>query len=255
MNAILMMRLDGDAAERRFQEVQEALAAGASPSSVADPAYDSAEPNATGGRAVTIMELREWRDEVLSALEASDPTSREDRDRYALRVGQVLSETLPLMQAEAAHDGVWSFLSLCLLPDVVHKRWPIENGRLSPDRWVGKQMARDRNFLKLSWRNWRAVGDLSKAASQPLGEDEMLNLLERTEVARNRELVRAIARHILAQQDFPTGRMDYTRSLMREISRWTGPLVLDIYTPGELDEFVADVGRRLTFSTGPRRRL
>lgn len=129
-------------------------------------------------------------------------------------------------------------MSAVVFPDVVWARFP----ELHQDRVLGK---RHRNTLRRAWFRYDVIGDLQESASQPLGEDEMTGLFERTQVARNRELVRAAA-HFILDSD-AANRSEYARSLMKKVTALTGPYLLDGLSTGELlDHLKAlDPGRQL----------
>ena len=87
--------------------------------------------------------------------------------------------------SDAAHDGVWSFLTLMLFPDILADRWPATSpsGELPRDRWIGRQAGRDRNYFKLAWRRWRILGTVMSETGDAFGEDEFGALFERSAVA------------------------------------------------------------------------
>ena len=102
-----------------------------------------------------------------------------------------------------------------LFPDILAARWgaPTESQELAPDRWIGRQTGRDRNYLKLAWRRWQVLGPVMSATQDPLGEDEFGALLERSVVARNQRLVRSAALAVVAYRG-SLGRTSFARKLM-----------------------------------------
>lgn len=85
------------------------------------------------------------------------------------------AEIVPAMKivpADAAHEGVWSFLSLVLLPDVALWRYPNPSGKGDYERIIG----RPRNVFRRLW--WRAVA-LGPETSSMLHEDEAVAIMER----------------------------------------------------------------------------
>lgn len=75
------------------------------------------------------------------------------------------------------------------------------------------------------------------AQARPLGEDELVGLFERTALARNRRLAKALARRVLNYSG--SGRSDWARQLYVNTTYATGPRILDILSDGELDDLVA----------------
>ncbi|WP_156415652.1 hypothetical protein [Terrabacter sp. Soil811] len=169
-----------------------------------------------------------------------------ENSTHSMYLGQAIEEVIHPSPSDAAHDGAWSFLSLMLFPDVLAARWPASSdlSELARDRWIGNQVGRDRNYLKLAWRRWQVLGQVMTETQDPFGEDEFGALLERSAVARNTRLVQCAAREV-ASYGGDLGRMDFTRGLMRGLTALTGPLQLDILSDRELVELVRDTARKV----------
>jgi hypothetical protein len=73
-------------------------------------------------------------------------------------------------------------------------------------------------------------------AERPLGEDELTGIFERTAVASNRRLARAMAAEILASAE--SNRSEFARRMSKQVTRMTGPLLLDILRDDELRDLV-----------------
>lgn len=233
MTELLLPRLSTPHAGARLLEVQDHLAAGLAPGLLASTSYHAAAPNATGGKPAEQKELSLWRDSVLMRM-GDLGVAESEPNSFSARLGEALAEIVHPLQSDAAHDGVWSFLSLCLLPDVVAARWPLDESKQLPrDRWVGAQMGRDRNYLKVSWRRWQVLGELLVKGPVPLREDEIVQLTERTSLARNPRLVRVAARKILDHNE-DGARMHFARELMKRVIWETGPRLLDFLEDSEL---------------------
>ena len=221
------------------------LEAGAVPPALPQVEFGSASLNATGGGAPTQQDLSKWRSGVVDRLSELTTGSKDDNDRHSLALGQALAEVVNPSPSDAAHDGVWAYLTLMLFPDVVQRRWPLSTPPASSDndRWVGALLSRDRNYLKLSWRRWTVLGSVVGDADRPLGEDEYGALLERTSIARNFRLVRLAAQSIL--ENHGAGRSEFARRLMKEITLLTGPLHLDVLSDSQLKAIVQDTAHRV----------
>lgn len=249
MSRKLVPRLTAAQAGERLDEIEQSLQGGARPMELVRVEIGDAAPNPTGGEAATREDLLRWRRRVMDALEGVGTGSKALNDLHAIRLGKAVSVEIDPSPSDAAHDGTWSFLSLMLFPDVVLARWPAdsESGGLSSDRWIGAQLSRDRNYIKLSWRRWQLLGPVMESAESPLGEDEFGALLERTAVARNVRLVRVAAREIVGFRSGP--RMVFARELMKEITYLTGPILLDVLDDSQLEavvrEAVGVVARRM----------
>lgn len=242
MTGMLIPRLEAAEAMRAFSAHEEALSEGRDASDLVE-LDELGVVNPTGGAAAGHQHVKQWRDEIVSRLDGIDLSTQEGRQRHGLVLGRAIAEVIDPVRADAAHDGVWSYLTLRVFPDVVHDRWPGERSQgrvnLSVDRWIGGTGNRDRNYLKLAWRRWMILGDIMETASPLLGEDEFGALLERSAVARNKPLVREVAKVILEYgPDQPGGRSEFTRGFMKLVCMKTGSLYLDILSDDEIRDFV-----------------
>ena len=102
----------------------------------------------------------------------------------------LLHSEMRIVPADAASEGVWSFLTLVLLPDVAFWRFP-----QAPDyRLIG----RPRNVLRRYW--WRAqiLGGNEEGLPAKLGEDQHVQIEERrAAIGGNPPLARTLARQAL----------------------------------------------------------
>lgn len=240
MNNLLIPRIDLRNAEARLLEIQKHLIAGGDAAELVELDPRDAVPNPTGGLRASASDIERWRTQIRAAVSPITSNDKIANDRHGLELGRALCKLVDPIPGDAGHDGVWSFLSLYVFPDIVNERWPLttmkdSERKLSADRWIGAQMTgvRDRNYIKASWLRYSALGDVMESARVPLGEDEFVNLLERTAVARNTRLVNAAARSVV-QYDGSMGRAEYCRGLMKLISYHTGARSLDLLTDAEL---------------------
>lgn len=245
----LIPRLPTAHAVSRLKEIEERLREGVSPASLVEFEHPGAHPNPTGGSVAAQSDLREWRNSVLAQVEEAPRQDRYWANLHGIYLGRAIESVFNPIPADAGHDGVWSFLSLMVFPDVVTARWPMSSDSDQPlprDRWIGAQVGRDRNYLKLSWRRWRLLGEIMTQADPPLGEDEMVNLLERTSLARNVRLTRIAARRIVAYDPDAAagGRMMFARLLMKAIAHQTGARMLDVLADQALTELVEELAEQ-----------
>lgn len=174
-----------------------------------------------------------------SVLKAVEPwpagPARGDVAEWDAAVGAALWESMQILPADASHDGPWSFLTLVLLPDVAVSRFPERH----PNRMTGVR----RNVFRRTWARRHVLGDLAAPEGvRPLGEDELVNIFERSRMSRNHDLSRALAREILAYTG--DGRSEFARRLTRSVRSMTGPLLLDVMDEGQLQILVGDVAER-----------
>lgn len=189
--------------------------------SLAAPSHPRAAPVATGARLATVEDIEQTRARVMGELSRWDLTKPiKDTVGFDVDLGRALVSHLHIHPADAAHSGTWAFLAAVVFPDVAWARYP----GLHEDRFYGTRQVR--NVLRRSWTRHSVVGDLQEAADNPLGEDELTALFERTALARNRRLVRALARAILQYEG--TARMAFTRDLLLRATALTGTYLLDV---------------------------
>lgn len=254
MNSYLIPRLSPNQASARLEQIEKALGEGRKAHSLIDLDPHESVPNPTGGQPVTPEQLGRWRDKVRSLV---DPAPRH-KNEHGIQLGRALDDVFNPLPSDASHDGVWSFLSLYVFPDLVLERWPGESGSmlggvsLPRDRWIGAQDGRDRNYIKLSWRRWKILGPVMEHAAPSIGEDEFGALLERTAVARNTGLVRAAAERIVAHQGAGLGRMEFSRALMKRICYQTGARCLDILTDIEIIALIEEQAVDVLSEVAPR---
>lgn len=225
----LYPRLDMRAAAERLQEIRLAVEAGEDLKDLVADRHPQAVWAPTGGAVCQDNDLQKVRESVLAAVQVVDQGERSSRGhqmRVDLAVGRALSESMDVNPADAGHDSVWAFLTLVVLPDVAAARFP----DLHEDRMFGGH----RNTFRRLWLRERAVGDLMREAPYPLGEDEMVGIFERSELARNRNLSRAMAKTVL--ESTSANRSEFARSFYKRVRFHTGAYALDLHTEDELVE-------------------
>ncbi|BBZ20883.1 hypothetical protein MGAD_52180 [Mycolicibacterium gadium] len=183
----------------------------------------TSHPSAAPARIGTVVSestLATLRDRVRSALNGVHPgfawpVSRTRVAEFDRILGACLLENMRIVPSDAAAEGVWSFLTLVLLPEVGPWRFP--------DAGAKRYRGVHRNVLRRTW--WRAYvlgSDLGGATntSPHLGEDELVQIFERSSLAANHHIARAIAAAIhRSAGDLPVGRSDFVRDLTRRLLR------------------------------------
>lgn len=190
--------------------------------------HPKAVPAATGGRRVELDDLRQLRTAVLESVQS---ITEDDQRGFDRTLGQVLNENLDISASDAAHKETWNFLTLMMFPDLLVRRFP----DLHQDRALGGQ----RNVLRRVWLRERIVGEDGYCTERPLSEDEYVQILERSATARVPGLSRLLGSIVAGL--VVLNREDFTRALMRRVSRLTGPLELAVYDEHELRAVVLDL--------------
>lgn len=256
MAGTLIPRLMPAEAIQIFSDHERQLSEGAGSTDLVDT-ENLGVANPTGGAVPDALTVQRWRREITGRLDGADLSTLGGQQRYGLVLGRAISEIIRPIKADAAHDGVWWYLSLRVFPDVVLARWPGQKQQgkvqLPADRWIGGSGYRDRNYLKLAWRRWMLLGDIMVTATPPLGEDEFVNLLERSAIARNKRLIREIAKTILEYgPGHPEGRSKFARELMKAICSRSGAVFLDLLDDREIHDLVQDQANGLLRSNRRR---
>jgi Family of unknown function (DUF6339) len=149
-------------------------------------------------------------------------------------LGRELYEGMQIVPADAASEGVWSFMTLVLLPEIGPWRFPGAGDK----RYFGVP----RNVLRRAW--WRAhtLGpDLggSTNSSPYLGEDELVQIFERPTLSANPWVARAIVSTIHKNSgQITAARSVFVRDFTRRLLRMTPLLCLDALSGDDLEEFL-----------------
>jgi hypothetical protein len=196
--------------------------------------HPDAAPVATGGSPVPTEVLRDVAREVrllADHLAFPDELGRARVADFDIPCGLLLHDRMRIVPADAAAEGVWSFLSLVVLPDVAVWRFPSR----AQDRLTG----RPRNVFRRPW--WR-VEILGQAGSgtldeggAPLGEDEMVQIMERPRLAANPAVARSVARVLRRSTVTPGGRSELMRDLAKRYLRLMPVVSLDSLDADALD--------------------
>lgn len=226
MVSFVYPRLSRAAARPRVDEIRRASEE--DPESLAE-LVTLQEPRAvlpaTGGTSASVEKIGNLRNSVMGKLEPWAGrivgSGSSDFDRT---LGKVLHEELQISPAEAAQEDVWTFLTVAVFPDVAYQRFPA-----LPDQRV---YGLPRNVLRRVWLRHEVLGELLFRGTPPLQEDELVGLLERSALVRNRSLLRLLALEIL--QYGGRNRTAYTRELLKEVTLSTGPIMLDVLDPESL---------------------
>jgi hypothetical protein len=138
--------------------------------------------------------------------------------------GTALLELMNIVPADAAEEGVWSFLTLVLVPEIGPWRFPAR----AEERLVG----RPRNVLRRTWwRAWALGPDLDQSphGCEPLGEDESVQIMERPSLGGNRRTARALQAAVWRAEieGISVPRTELMRQLARRLRAMKSHLSLD----------------------------
>jgi hypothetical protein len=211
--------------------------------------HPEAAPSATGGHPASLENLRKVQVVIREVAERSGyprplagSTQRFDRP-----CGSALYQTMDIVPADAAEEGVWSFLTLVVVPEIGPWRFP----RQSEERMLGHP----RNVLRrLWWRSWALGPDLEASPSgcEPLGEDESVQIMERPSLGGNRRSAHALQNALWRAEGSGLGvpRSELMRQLARRLRAAKSHLSLDALDDhqlaGLLDRLTAEALHDLT---------
>ena len=220
---------------------------------LATTSHPLAAPSPTGGHPAPESKLVQVRDAIRQvAIQAGYPNSlpRGTEQSFDRPCGAALFRTMDIVPADAADPGVWTFLSLVLVPEIGMWRFP--SG--TEERLLGTP----RNVLRrLWWRAWTFGEDLDAAPTgcQPLGEDEFVQIMERPSLGGNRRTARALRNAIWRAEvsGSKAPRSELMRELTRRFRAVRSHIAVDVLTEPQLaqllGELVIDSHLRLTGST------
>ena len=185
--------------------------------------HPEAAPVAVGGPRVsesTIETVRNRIQGLADSLGFPSELSKPNVASFDRPATRILYDEMRILPADAASEEVWSFVSLVVLPDVAVWRFP---GR-ADDRLLG----RPRNVFRRLW--WRAetVGVDVIDAPRGLGEDELVNIMERPTLAANPFTANLLARLIFERGDTAgVARSDLMREVSKRFLRQQAVLCID----------------------------
>jgi hypothetical protein len=190
---------------------------------------------AVGGARVARATLETLRADVLQlAADHGMPDPIREVPTFEGRAARLIRRALPMTPHEASHEEVWSYLTCCWLLDVAVWRFGED---ASDDRFIGHI---NRNTFRRMW--WRAEVLGAEIDLTRLGEDELVNIMERPTLYADARVARAIAREFLVrveQGDVPD-RMRLMREATKRLLRLTPFLAFTALAAAQVDIVVAD---------------
>lgn len=167
------------------------------------------------------------------------------RTTFDQKTAGLIYKTMDIVPADAASSDVWSFITLVVLPDAAIWRYP--DGDLR--RLIGD---RERNVLERLW--WRAfvLGDGPAEAPAILGEDQLVQVMERASLGGNPRVARALCEAYLRQQGTQKGvpAMLWMRDATKRLIRLTAFMDLDAIADRELQALMDDIVMQAARSLG-----
>lgn len=208
--------------------------------------HHAAAPAAVGGIPVPKHWLQRIQDglrEITAMYGFPSKLEQKAQQNLDRALGTYLYKELKIVPGDAAAEGVWSFLTLVLVPEIAPWRFP----QRAESRLIGVP----RNVLRrLWWRAWTLGPDLTiaPAGCSPLGEDEFVQIMERSGISGNRKTARA-ARDAVWRAEanglLQVPRTDLMRGLIPRVLATRSHIVLDVLSDAELSALLDDYVRQV----------
>jgi len=164
----------------------------------------------------------------------------------------VLAQQMAMAPAEAAKGGVWEFMSCILLPDIVRWRFGGMGHETSIERFVS---GRRNTYQRLWWRAYHLSSRTSRGRQlsellRLLGEDELVQLMERPSLAGIEGLPSAIASGFLtASAQHPNlTRRQLIREAQKRFLRLSSFLSFESLTSEDVSGHVESVFAQVVIS-------
>lgn len=189
-------RFTADDARVAFAELEREAATGQQiVPYVSDAHHARAHFGIGGSGKVSIVEMRELREGMLAQLRTATVGLRNHDRKFDLLAGAALAQWFADdLRGQAANPGIWSYLTIAVLPDLALRRFPLDrNGRLSPERYLAGR----RNVFYRAYLRSLVLGELLNDPEVDLYEDDLVGLIDRNLSADHR-LARLISAQISA---------------------------------------------------------
>ena len=163
--------------------------------------------------------------------------STEDKAVWDRTLGASLFTNLRIPLAQIGDPGVWAYLTLFVFWEFPTWRFPKKEEKDEPDLFeiepnisnkkpYLRSSGGPRNVLRKCWDRAFVLGpdlglDGHPATVQSLGEDELVNIFERTTIGNNRVLAEAIVDTIFRKMPIRKERMDIVRKFTKAVLRKT----------------------------------
>jgi len=201
-------------------------------------AHQSTTVAATGGNAAQREDLERVRGIILDAAVASgfpDKSTALGFSRFDRECARSLFEGMRIVTADAANPGVWAFIGCVIAPDVICWRFSKRN----KERFLGGPR---NTFRRLWWRS-RILGSSGAALLDQLGEDELVQVMERPTIGGNPRLAVHLCSGFLdvVSANPDVGRMDLMREAAKRIVRLAPSTSLDALDAAAVSHVVEEV--------------
>lgn len=167
-----------------------------------------------------------------------------DRVTFDAQAARILTRKMDISANEAADPRLWAFLACVVVPDIVRWRFPGGASGTSEERFVGKSRGLRNTLGRLWWRSHLLrTPDGAEDPLGRLGEDELVQITERTSIAGSPRLATQLADSFLEAVDrYPrVSRSILMRDAMKRIRRLAAFVEFDVLEDDGLFDLVDGV--------------
>lgn len=231
-------RFSTEDARRAFVELQSSVATGMEvPQFVSGAHHPRAYFGIGGSGKVPVSELARLRHEMQSQLSTVSNAQRNHDRKFDLLAGAGLAQWFADdLRGQAANPGMWSYLTIAVLPDLAVRRFPLDrNGRLSPDRFLAGR----RNVFYRAYLRAVVLGPLLNDPEVELFEDDLVGLIDRN-LSSDHRLARIVSEQIASTpKELP--RRDIVREGLKAVQFESRVTELGSLSDAELRALIAEL--------------
>lgn len=236
--AVIYPRFLPDDASRALSELEDTLAAGReAPHFTSGGHHPRAYFGIGGVGRVPLSQLAQLRTELRDQLASVSVGQRNHDRRFDLIAGARLAQWFALdLRGQAAHPGMWSYLTIAVLPDLAVRRFPPDrNGKLSRDRFLAGR----RNVFYRAYLRAVVLGPLLDDPEVELFEDDLVGLIDRN-LSSDHRLARVVSEQIASTpKELP--RRDVVREGLKAVQFESRVTDLGSLSNQELRALIADL--------------
>ena len=168
---------------------------------------------------------------------------------------KTLYENMRIHPLEASSLGLWMYLTVVLVPDLVRWRFSFGNEATSLDRYIGSARGLRRNMLgRLWWRSHLFYYALNRddpyVLLSVLSEDDQIQISERPSLSGNPRLAKEVAigyltaQRIVERQRLTVERRLVLRDALKRLSRIVPITMLDMLDEDESQRVIDGIFRQ-----------
>jgi len=204
----------------------------------------------TGGNRVTDFHLSKIQEAIRNSAEnLGYPERLNDPNRrtFDAESGYILHDKMDISPADASSPGVWMFMGCVLLPDIVRWRFPgsAPNWETSEERFLSGNRAGRNTFGRVWWRAYTLYQEDKTQQYEllyALGEDELVQIMERPNIAGSRTLSKQVCISLKNASDRykNVSRSELLRDAMKRLRRLLSVVSFDAVDENVLGKLVDD---------------